>query len=114
MEANRHQKQVLALKVRRYFRCAAGAPARCGTAVRPLGPGVQDHTDNIREAMALELIESLTALGAEEVVHDFEAMPNVRAKLGDRRGMPPIPSPPATARTPFSSRPNGLNMARLT
>jgi len=32
----------------------------------------------------MELIESLTALGAEMVVHDYAAMPNVRAKLGDR------------------------------
>jgi UDPglucose 6-dehydrogenase len=42
------------------------------------------HTDDIRETMALELIDSLTALGAELVVHDFEAMPNVKAKLGDK------------------------------
>jgi len=87
VEANRHQKQVLALKVRKYFRCAAGASAPlAGRRFALWGLAFKAHTDDIREAMALELIETLTALGAELVVHDFEAMPNVRAKLGDRVG----------------------------
>ena len=34
--------------------------------------------------MALDLIENLVGQGAELVVHDFEAMPNVRARIGDR------------------------------
>ena len=85
VEANRHQKQVLALKVRKYFRCRAGSPAPlAGRRFALWGLAFKAHTDDIREAMALELIDSLTALGAELVVHDFEAMPNIRAKVGDR------------------------------
>jgi UDPglucose 6-dehydrogenase len=85
VEANRHQKQVLALKVRRHYRCKVGAPAPlAGKRFALWGLAFKAHTDDIREAMALELIESLTALGAELVVHDFEAMPNVRARVGDR------------------------------
>jgi UDPglucose 6-dehydrogenase len=85
VEANRHQKQVLALKVRNYFRCQPGAPAPlAGRRFTIWGLAFKAHTDDIRETMALELIDSLTALGAELVVHDFEAMPNVKAKLGDK------------------------------
>jgi len=85
VEANRHQKQVLALKVRKYFRCAAGAAAPlAGRRFAIWGLAFKAHTDDIRESMAMELIDSLTALGAELVVHDFEAMDHVRARLGDR------------------------------
>jgi UDPglucose 6-dehydrogenase len=85
VEANRHQKQVLALKIRKYFKCEAGSPAPLtGRRFAIWGLAFKAHTDDIREAMALELIDSLLALGAELVVHDFEAMPNVKAKLGDR------------------------------
>ncbi len=85
VEANRHQKQVLALKVRSHFACTPGTPAPlAGKRFAIWGLAFKAHTDDIREAMALELIESLAALGAEIVVHDFEAMPNVKAKLGDR------------------------------
>jgi len=85
VEANRHQKQVLALKIKRYFRCQAGVPSPlAGRRFAVWGLAFKAHTDDIREAMALELIDSLSSLGAELVVHDFEAMPNVRAKVGDR------------------------------
>jgi UDPglucose 6-dehydrogenase len=85
VEANRHQKQVLALKVRKYFRCRAGSPAPlAGRRFALWGLAFKAHTDDIREAMAMELIDSLTELGAELVVHDYEAMPNVRARLGAR------------------------------
>ena len=85
VEANRHQKQVLAIKVRNHF----GAPTDSPTPLAGLrfalwGLAFKAHTDDIRDSMSLELIESLTNLGAEVVVHDFEAMPNVRAKLGDK------------------------------
>jgi len=85
VEANRHQKQVLALKVRTYYRCQPGAAAPLsGRRFAIWGLAFKAHTDDIRETMALELIDSLASLGAELVVHDYEAMPNVRAKLGDR------------------------------
>ena len=85
VEANRHQKQVLALKVRTHYGCKAGTPAPlAGRRFALWGLAFKAHTDDIREAMALELIDSLASLGAELVVHDFEAMPNVKAKIGDR------------------------------
>lgn len=85
VEANRHQKQVMARKVRNHYGCVAGTPAPlAGKCFALWGLAFKAHTDDIREAMALELIDSLTALGAELVVHDFEAMPNVQAKIGDR------------------------------
>ena len=85
VEANRHQKQVLALKVREYYKCQAGAAAPlAGRRFALWGLAFKANTDDIRESMALELIESLLSLGAELIVHDFQAMPNVRAKLGDR------------------------------
>ena len=85
VEANRHQKQVLAIKVRQHFGAAAGVPAPlAGRKFALWGLAFKAHTDDIRDSMALELIESLTGLGAEVVVHDFEAMGNVRARIGDR------------------------------
>jgi UDPglucose 6-dehydrogenase len=85
VEANRHQKQVLALKVRGHYACKPGTPAPlAGKRFALWGLAFKAHTDDIREAMALELIESLSTLGAEIVAHDFEAMPNVKAKIGDK------------------------------
>jgi UDPglucose 6-dehydrogenase len=85
VEANRHQKQVLSLKVKKHYGCDVGTPAPLqGRRFALWGLAFKAHTDDIREAMAMELIESLTALGAQVVVHDFEAMENVRAKVGDK------------------------------
>jgi len=41
------------------------------------GLAFKSHTDDIRESTALELIKNLLYLGAEVVVHDYEAMPNI-------------------------------------
>jgi UDPglucose 6-dehydrogenase len=85
VEANRHQKQVLARKVRTHFGWQGGTPAPlAGRRFALWGLAFKAHTDDIRDAMALELIDNLLGQGAEIVVHDFEAMPNVKAKLGDR------------------------------
>ena len=85
VEANRHQKQVLSLKVKKHYGCDPGTPAPLeGRRFALWGLAFKAHTDDIREAMSMELIESLTALGARVVVHDFEAMENVRAKVGDK------------------------------
>ena len=85
VEANRHQKQVLAIKAREFYRCPAGTPSPlAGRRFALWGLAFKANTDDIRESMALELIESLLFLGAEVVVHDFEAMPRVRAKVGDK------------------------------
>jgi len=85
VEANRHQKQVLAIKVREHFGAVPGVPAPlAGLKFVLWGLAFKAHTDDIRDSMALELIESLTGLGAAVVVHDFEAMPNVRDRIGDQ------------------------------
>lgn len=85
VEANRHQKQVLARKVRAHYGCEGSTPAPlAGRRFALWGLAFKAHTDDIRDAMALELIDNLTGQGAEIVVHDFEAMPNVKAKIGDR------------------------------
>jgi len=85
VEANRHQKQVLTLKVKKHYGCEPGVPAPlAGRRFALWGLAFKAHTDDIREAMAMELIDGLTSLGAEVVVHDFEAMDKVRAKVGDK------------------------------
>ncbi len=85
VEANRHQKQVLTSKVRQHFGVEGGAPAPlAGKHFALWGLAFKAHTDDIRESMSLELIESLVALGATVTVHDFEAMPAVKAKIGDK------------------------------
>ncbi len=85
VEANRHQKQALASKVRKHYDVVGGAPAPlAGRHFALWGLAFKAHTDDIRESMSLELIDSLLALGATISVHDYEAMPAVKAKLGDR------------------------------
>ncbi len=85
VEANRHQKQVLLRKVKAHFAVAPGVPAPLrGRRFALWGLAFKAHTDDIRESMALELIEGLVNLGAEVVAHDFAAMDAVRAKIGDR------------------------------
>lgn len=84
VEVNRHQKQVIARKVRDFYGCVSGTHAPlAGRRFALWGLAFKAHTDDIREAMALELIDNLVSQGAEIVVHDFEAMPNVKAKIGD-------------------------------
>lgn len=85
VEANRQQKQVLLRKVKAHYGVKAGDPSPLqGKRFALWGLAFKANTDDIRESMAIELIEGLLALGAEVIVHDFEAMPPVRAKLGDR------------------------------
>jgi UDPglucose 6-dehydrogenase len=92
VEANRRQKQVLARKVRKHFGCRPSDPAPLGgRRIALWGLAFKAQTDDIREAMSLELIDVLGALGAELVVHDFEAMPAVKAKIGDKVRYAPDP-----------------------
>jgi UDPglucose 6-dehydrogenase len=85
VEANRHQKQILLRKVRQLFGVKAGVPAPLkGRRFALWGLAFKANTDDIRESMALELIEGLTNLGAEVVAHDFAAMDAVKAKIGDK------------------------------
>jgi UDPglucose 6-dehydrogenase len=48
------------------------------------GLAFKPNTDDIREAPALYLIDALTKAGATLTVFDPEAMPNVRAQIGDK------------------------------
>jgi UDPglucose 6-dehydrogenase len=81
VEANRHQKQVILRKVKDYFQVKAGVPAPLkGRRFALWGLAFKANTDDIRESMALELIEGLVNLGAEVVVHDFAAMAAVRRR----------------------------------
>jgi UDPglucose 6-dehydrogenase len=85
VEANRHQKQVLLRKVKAAFGVIPGVPAPLkGRRFALWGLAFKAETDDIRESMALELIDGLVNLGAEVVVHDFAAMEAVRAKIGDK------------------------------
>jgi len=85
VEANRLQKQVLAMKVRNHFGWTPGVPAPlAGRRFALWGLAFKAETDDIRESMPLELIDNLVSQGAELVVHDFEAMPNVKARIGDK------------------------------
>ena len=85
VEANRHQKQVLLRKVKAHFGVKGGTPAPLkGRRFALWGLAFKADTDDIRESMALELIDGLVNLGAEVVVHDFAAMEAVKARIGDR------------------------------
>jgi UDPglucose 6-dehydrogenase len=76
---NEAQKQVLVAKVKAHFGrgLADKTLALWGLAFKP-------RTDDIREAPALVLIDSLISAGAKLRVHDPEAMANVRTLYGDR------------------------------
>lgn len=85
VEVNRMQKQLLSRKIRTYYGGKPGDPTPLqGKTFALWGLAFKAHTDDIREAMSLELIDTLIAWGAKLVVHDFEAMPNVKALLGDK------------------------------
>jgi UDPglucose 6-dehydrogenase len=78
-DVNEAQKQVLWDKIRRHFdgQLSGRTVAIWGLAFKP-------RTDDIREAPALAVIDSLLAAGAMVRVHDPEAMGNVRAQYGER------------------------------
>ncbi|WP_243383775.1 UDP-glucose dehydrogenase family protein [Geothrix alkalitolerans] len=85
VEANRHQKQVLLRKVKDHFGVKPGVPAPLkGKRFALWGLAFKANTDDIRESMALELIDGLVNLGADVVVHDFAAMEAVKARVGDK------------------------------
>lgn len=79
MEVNEHQKTTLIPRMLEYFRgnLAGKKIALWGLAFKP-------DTDDIREAPALYMIDSLLGLGASVIAHDPEAMSNVKKLLGNR------------------------------
>ena len=79
MEVNRLQKQFFIDKISNYYKGDLKGRhfAIWGLAFKP-------NTDDIREAPALYNIEALLELGCKINVYDPEAMPNVKAILGDK------------------------------
>jgi len=79
MDVNKKQKLHLMPKINKYFNddLAGKHFAFWGLAFKP-------NTDDIREAPALDMIDALLAAGATVSAFDPEAMPNVKALLGDK------------------------------
>jgi UDPglucose 6-dehydrogenase len=78
-EVNEAQKDVLFNKIETYF-----ARSLRGKTIAIWGLAFKPRTDDIREAPALVLIDSLLQAGAHLRVHDPEALANVRALYGDQ------------------------------
>lgn len=78
-KVNENQKLHLVNKIKTYFKNDLRGKhfALWGLAFKP-------NTDDIREAPALVIIEALIKLGATITAYDPEAMPNVRAVLGEK------------------------------
>jgi UDPglucose 6-dehydrogenase len=76
---NEAQKQVLGQKVRVHY-----GDALPGKTLAVWGLAFKPRTDDIREAPALVLLETLLEAGVQLRVHDPEAMENVRRLYGDR------------------------------
>lgn len=79
MEVNEAQKTYIIPKIKDYFNGDLTGKhfAIWGLAFKP-------NTDDIREAPALYIIDELLAAGATVTAFDPEAMPNVKALLGDK------------------------------
>lgn len=79
LEVNQIQKKILVEKLKKYFKGDIKGKkfALWGLAFKP-------ETDDIREAPALYIIDELLKAGASVVAFDPEAMPNVKALLGDQ------------------------------
>jgi UDPglucose 6-dehydrogenase len=78
-KVNENQKLHLVNKIKSYFKNDLNGKhfALWGLAFKP-------NTDDIREAPALVIIEALIKLGATITAYDPEAMPNVKAILGEK------------------------------
>lgn len=79
IRVNDNQKVSMIPKIKRYFKndIAGKHFALWGLAFKP-------ETDDIREAPSLYVIDALLELGATVSAFDPEAMPNVKAKLGNK------------------------------
>jgi UDPglucose 6-dehydrogenase len=78
-KVNAHQKLLLVQKIKTYFKNDIKSKhfALWGLAFKP-------NTDDIREAPALSIIDELTKTGATITSYDPEAMPNVKAQIGNK------------------------------
>jgi UDPglucose 6-dehydrogenase len=78
-KVNTYQKLYLVEKIKAYYNGDLQ-----GKQIALWGLAFKPNTDDIREAPALIIIEALTALGALITAYDPEAMPNVKAQIGDK------------------------------
>jgi UDPglucose 6-dehydrogenase len=78
-KVNAHQKLYLVEKIKAHYNNNLQGKhfALWGLAFKP-------NTDDIREAPALAIIDALTSAGATVTAYDPEAMPNVKAQIGDK------------------------------
>ena len=81
MEVNQSQKAFFAQKILHFFQGDLK-----GKRIAMWGLAFKPDTDDIREAPALDLIETLREAGAEIIAFDPEAMPNVQSVLRDTIG----------------------------
>ena len=78
-KVNANQKLHLVAKIKAYYNGNLQ-----GKQIALWGLAFKPNTDDIREAPALSIIEALTAMGASITAYDPEAMPNVKAQIGDK------------------------------
>ena len=78
-KVNANQKLHLVDKIKAYYQGDLK-----GKHIALWGLAFKPNTDDIREAPALSIIEALTAMGATIIAYDPEAMPNVKAQIGDK------------------------------
>ncbi len=78
-KVNANQKLHLVEKIKAYYNGNLQ-----GKQIALWGLAFKPNTDDIREAPALSIIDALTALGATITAYDPEAMPNVKAQIGDK------------------------------
>ena len=77
-KVNAHQKLHLVEKIKAYFNNNLQ-----GKKIALWGLAFKPNTDDIREAPALAMIQSLMKEGASVTAYDPEAMPNVKNQIGD-------------------------------
>jgi UDPglucose 6-dehydrogenase len=78
-KVNANQKLHLVEKVKAYYNHDLQ-----GKHIALWGLAFKPNTDDIREAPALSIIDALIGLGATVTAYDPEAMPNVKAQIGDK------------------------------
>lgn len=79
VQVNEAQKTILFPEIKNHFMGDLK-----GKTIGIWGLAFKPETDDIREAPALYMIEKLTEAGANVKAFDPEAMPNVKAKIGDQ------------------------------
>jgi len=78
-KVNANQKLHLVEKIKAHFKGDLK-----GKHIALWGLAFKPNTDDIREAPALSIIDALTTMGATIAAFDPEAMPNVKAQIGDK------------------------------